>query len=291
MKAVLLAGGMGTRLRPMTQVFNKHLLPIYNKPMIYYPISTLILLGAREILLTTHAKDMPLFQELFGDGSQWGIKIEYAIQEKAGGIAEVLKISKNFLRNTERFVVALGDNIFHIPNIKETLSGVSDTGASVVLCHVRDPRRFGVAEVKDGKVISVVEKPKNPKSNLAITGLYFYDKKALDFVDDLKPSGRGELEITDINAKYLELQELSYVTLSRSALWLDTGTPEAMFEATEFIKVSESRNDIMIGAPEEVAFREGLISSHDLETLALSINNNKESKYRKYLLNIASGEK
>jgi glucose-1-phosphate thymidylyltransferase len=252
--------------------------------MIYYPLSMLILLGAREILITTHAKEMPLFQELFGDGKQFGIRISYAIQEKAGGIAEVLKISKQFLQGANRFIVALGDNIFHIPNIKQTFTNLNNSGAGIVLCQVADPERFGVAEVKNSKVVSIEEKPKEPKSNLAVTGLYFDDQKALDFVDTLKPSNRGELEITDINNKYLQVDDLFAVTLPRSALWLDTGTPEAMFEAADFIHVSEKKNNIMIGSPEEVAFCEDLISATQLEELALQMN--KDSLYRKYLLRL-----
>jgi glucose-1-phosphate thymidylyltransferase len=284
MKAVLLAGGTGTRLRPMTQVLNKHLLPVYNKPMIYYPLSTLMLLGAREILVTTHAKEMPLFQELLGDGSQFGIKIEYAIQEKAGGIAEVLKISKNFLKNADRFIMALGDNIFHIPQIKQIFSNSVNTQASVVLCQVPDPERFGVAEVQGNTIVSIEEKPKVPRSNLAVTGLYFYDSQALEFVENLKPSARGELEITDINNKYLEQGQLSSITLPRSALWLDTGTPEAMFEAAEFIKVFEKKHSIMIGSPEEVAFNEGLISKVQLQRIVEEMKGSSE--YRKYLLEL-----
>ena len=285
MKAVLLAGGMGTRLRPMTNVLNKHLLPVYNKPMIYYPLSTLISIGAREILITTHAKEMPLFQELLGDGSSFGIKISYEIQEKAGGIAEVLKIAKSFLKDAERFIVALGDNIFHIPHIKETFAPFAKTNnAGIVLCQVPDPERFGVAQTKDGKVISIVEKPKDPQSNLAVTGLYFYNAQALEFVETLVPSARGELEITDINNKYLELDQLSSVTLPNTAMWLDTGTPEAILEAAEFIKLTEKKHDILVGSPEEVSFTEGLISSSELENMAMKMN--KESEYRKYLLKI-----
>ena len=285
MKAVLLAGGMGTRLRPMTNVLNKHLLPVYNKPMIYYPLSTLISIGAREILITTHAKEMPLFQELLGNGSSFGIKISYEIQEKAGGIAEVLKVAKSFLKGVERFIVALGDNIFHIPNIKETFAPLQHTNnAGIVLCQVPDPERFGVAQVKESNVISIVEKPKSPQSNLAVTGLYFYNSQALEFVENLVPSARGELEITDINNKYLELDRLSSVTLPNTAMWLDTGTPEAIFEAAEFIKLTEKKHDILVGSPEEVAFTEGLISSSELELMAMKMN--KESEYRKYLLKI-----
>jgi glucose-1-phosphate thymidylyltransferase len=287
MKAVLLAGGMGTRLRPMTNVLNKHLLPVYNKPMIYYPLSTLISIGAREILITTHSKEMPLFQELLGNGSSFGIKISYEIQEKAGGIAEVLKVAKSFLKGAKRFIVALGDNIFHIPNIKETFAPFQQTNnAGIVLCQVPDPERFGVAQVKESKVISIVEKPKNPKSNLAVTGLYFYNSQALEFVETLVPSARGELEITDINNKYLELNQLSSVTLPNTAMWLDTGTPEAILEAAEFIKLTEKKHDIVVGSPEVVAFTEGLISSAKLELMAMKMN--KESEYRKYLLKIAN---
>jgi glucose-1-phosphate thymidylyltransferase len=286
MKAILLAGGTGTRLRPITLVLNKHLLPVFNKPMIYYPLSLLILIGVREILLTTHAKEMPLFKELLGDGSQFGIKISYEIQEKAGGIAEVLKISKNFLTNTNRFIVALGDNIYHIPHLKQCFHNLCNLtqGAGIVLCPVPDPNRFGVAQVEGDKVISIEEKPTKTDSNLAVTGIYFYDNQALEFVNTLKPSARGELEITDINNKYLEKDQLYSTTLSRSALWLDTGTPDSMFEAAEFIKIAEKTHNIMIGSPEEVAFNEGLITAQQLGKLITTMN--QQSEYRKYLQNL-----
>lgn len=287
MKAVLLAGGSGTRLRPMTQCINKHLLPIYNKPMVYYPLSSLILLGIRDILVTTHAKEMPLFQELLGDGSQFGIKISYEIQEKAGGIAEVLKISQNFLKDTDRFVMILGDNIFYIPNIKDELKPLASLkdGAGIVISHVDSPERFGVAHVDEhNNVLSIEEKPLKPRSNFAVTGLYFYDSMALDFADNLQASARGELEITDINNKYIERKALSSISLTKSAMWLDTGTPESMLDASEFVRITEKKHRMLVGSPEEAAFSSGFIDAAQLEKLASKMN--KSSEYRNYLLEL-----
>lgn len=268
MKGIILAGGKGTRLQPLTNVLNKHLLPVYSKPMIYYPLSILIGIGVTEVLLTTHAKEMPLFKELLGDGSKFGIKIIYKIQEEAGGIAEVLLLADDFVDDEERFVMCLGDNIFHISHLKESLKKLINlkNGAGVVLCQVKDPERFGVAEIdlKD-KVISVEEKPKNPKSNLAIAGLYFYDRMAIEFAKNIERSNRGELEITDINAEYLKLNKLNSVTLSRGSVWLDTGTTESLFEAAEYVRIMELKKGQLIGSPEEMALNNNLITTEELK--------------------------
>jgi glucose-1-phosphate thymidylyltransferase len=282
MKGVILAGGKGTRLAPLTNVLNKHLLPIYNKPMIFYPLANLIALGVREVLITTHAKEMPLFQDLLGDGSHFGIKIYYKIQAEAGGIAEVLLLADDFVKSGERFVVHLGDNIFHIPKIKETLGDLISLqdGAGVVLCSVKDPERFGVAEIDANyQVISVEEKPKKPKSNLAITGLYFYDRMAIDFAKNIGRSARGELEITDVNAEYLKRGKLYSASLSRGSVWLDTGTVESLYEASEFVRIMEIKQGQMVGSPEEVALNLGLIDKGFLKTQIQS----KKGEYYEYL--------
>lgn len=282
MKGVILAGGKGTRLAPLTNVLNKHLLPIYNKPMIYYPLSLLIGIGVKEVLLTTHEKEMPLFQELLGDGSRFGIKIHYKIQAEAGGIAEVLLLTDDFIKPNERFVVCLGDNIFNISHLQNSLMNLIELkeGAGIVICPVKDPERFGVAEVSlNGKVISVAEKPKNPKSNLAITGLYFYDRMAIDFAKNIGRSARGELEITDVNNEYLKLNKLSSATLSRGSVWLDTGTVESLYEASEFIRIMEVKKGQMIGSPEEIALNRGLITKAQLKTQI----EGKKGEYYEYL--------
>ena len=281
MKGIILAGGKGTRLAPLTNILNKHLLPVYNKPMIFYPLTHLIALGVKEVLITPHIKEMPLFQDLLGDGSYFGIKITYKIQAEAGGIAEVLLLADDFIKGNERFVVHLGDNIFHISHIKEALKPLLELkeGAGVVLSGVKDPERFGVAEVDGSHVISVEEKPKNPKSNLAITGLYFYDRMAIDFAKNIGRSARGELEITDVNNEYLKRGNLSAVQLSRGSVWLDTGTVESLYEASEFIRIMELKKGQMIGSPEEVALSLNLITKEKL----LSQVKDKKGEYYEYL--------
>jgi glucose-1-phosphate thymidylyltransferase len=252
--------------------------------MILYPITNLISLGVREILITTHTKEMPLFQDLLGDGSCFGIKIIYKIQEEAGGIAEVLLLADDFINKNERFVAHLGDNIFHISHIRETLKPLLDLkkGAGVVLCKVNDPERFGVAEVEGSNVISVEEKPKKPKSNLAITGIYFYDRMAIDFAKNIQRSARGELEITDINNEYLKRGILSAVSLSRGSVWLDTGTVESLYEASEFVRIMELKKGQMIGSPEEVALFLNLITKENLH----SHIKEKKGDYYEYLKNL-----
>lgn len=283
-KGVILAGGKGTRLSPLTAVLNKHLLPIYNKPMIYYPISLLISLGVNEILLTTHEKEMPLFKDLLGDGSKFGITITYKIQKEAGGIAEVLLLCDDFIKEGERFAMCLGDNIFYIPNVVKNLKHLLDLkeGAGVVLCEVKDPERFGVAQVDgSGKVISVEEKPKNPKSNFAITGLYFYDRMAVDFAKNIVRSARGELEITDVNNEYLKLKKLSSSLLEGNSVWLDTGTCDSMLEASLFVQEMEGKNNKLVGSVEQVALELGLITKEQLKH-----NLKVKSEYEKLLFEL-----
>jgi glucose-1-phosphate thymidylyltransferase len=282
MKGVILAGGKGTRLAPLTNVLNKHLLPVYNKPMIYYPLSILIAIGVKEILLTTHEKEMPFFKELLGDGSHLGIKIIYKIQAEAGGIAEVLLLADDFINQDERFVMCLGDNIFDISNIQDTLYPLIELkeGAGVVLCEIKDPERFGVATVdENNKVLSVVEKPQKPQSNLAITGLYFYDRMAIDFAKKICRSARGELEITDVNNEYLKMEKLTSITLSSGSVWLDTGTMESLREASEYIRITELKKRKLISSPEEIALNMNFITKEEL----LKLINNKKGEYYEYL--------
>jgi glucose-1-phosphate thymidylyltransferase len=253
--------------------------------MIFYPIANLIALGVKEILLTTHEKEMPFFQDLLGDGSYFGIKIIYKIQAEAGGIAEVLLLADDFISKNERFVVHLGDNIFHISHILENLKPLINLkkGAGIVLSKVKDPERFGVAEIDaNNKVISVEEKPKKPKSDLAITGLYFYDRTAIDFAKKISRSARGELEITDVNNEYLKQGNLYSISLSRGSVWLDTGTVESLYEASEFIRIMELKKGQMIGSPEEIALYSKLITK---EKLHFQIKG-KKGEYYEYLQNL-----
>lgn len=285
MKGIIPAGGKGTRLAPTTSAINKHLIPIYNKPMIYYPVSLLIGIGVRDLLITSHAEELPIFQNLLGDGSKFGIKISYKVQKEAGGIAEVLLLAEDFIGEKEKFVMCLGDNIFHISHLHITFSNFLNLqeGAGIILCPVKEPSRFGVAEInKEGVVTSVVEKPKNPSSNLAITGLYFYDKMAIQFAKTLKPSNRGELEITDINMEYLKLGKLHSVILSRGAVWFDTGTFESLFEASEYVRIMEIRRGQLIGSPEEIAFHAGLITKNQLKNDIID----KKGEYYEYLMTL-----
>ncbi len=267
MKGIILAGGTASRLAPTSFVINKHMLPIYNKPLIFYPIAILMLFGIKDLLITLHKQDLEIFRKMFKNGEDLGINITYKIQENAGGIAEVLLLADDFIKENERFVMILGDNIYYIPHIRENFSDLLnlETGAGVVLSKVSDPHRFGIAEFdKNENLIGVEEKPKAPKSNWAITGLYFYDRMAIEFAKRSKRSTRGELEITDINEQYLKERNLSYKKLPRGSVWLDAGTPKSMFEASEFVKIIEERQGNKIAILEEIAYNMGYIDKKQL---------------------------
>jgi glucose-1-phosphate thymidylyltransferase len=281
-KGIILAGGSGTRLFPMTRATSKQLLPVYDKPMLYYPLTTLMLAGVREVLLITTPEDKSNFQRLLGTGEQWGIDISYTVQAKPDGIAQALLLGEDFL-NGSPCILVLGDNIFHGEGLTERLREASaqKTGATVFGYHVHDPERYGVVEFdENGHALSIEEKPANPKSPYAVTGLYFYDSKASAMARSIKPSARGELEITTLNQAYLDIGELDVQRLGRGYAWLDTGTVESLLEAGEFVRAVESRQGIKIGCPEEIAFHQGWIS---LEMLRNESRMYKSSEYGGYL--------
>jgi glucose-1-phosphate thymidylyltransferase len=269
MRGIILAGGSGTRLHPITQVVSKQLLPVYDKPMIYYPLSTLMLAGIREILLISTPTDLPLFQRLLGDGGQWGIKLHYAEQRKPEGLAQAYVIGADFVKG-DRSALILGDNMFFGHGLPELLQSTAEheAGATIFAYRVKDPERYGVVEFDEsGYARSIEEKPSAPRSNWAVTGLYFYDARAPEFAAKLKPSARGELEITDLNNAYLKRNDLHVKKIGRGFAWLDTGTPDSLMEAAEFIKTVETRQGSLIASPEEIAYTAGWISERDIRNI------------------------
>ena len=289
MKGIILAGGSGTRLYPLTMVTSKQLLPVYDKPMIYYPLSTLMLAGIRDILIISTPTDLPNFERLLGDGSRYGINLSYAVQPSPDGLAQAFLIGEEFIAG-DSCAMVLGDNIFYGSGLKKHLreAAAKETGATVFGYYVEDPERFGIVEFdENGKAISLEEKPKNPKSNYCVTGLYFYDIRVVEMAKKVKPSARGELEITDLNKLYLEDDTLNVVTLGRGYAWLDTGTMDALAEATEFVKVIESRQGIQISAVEEIAYKNGWISR---EKLIESAEKYGKSPYGEHLKKVAEGK-
>lgn len=284
-KGIILAGGTGRRLYPSTKVVSKHLLPVFDKPMIYYPLATLMIAGIREIFIISTPRDTPNFSELLGDGSQWGLKIEYGVQPTPDGVAQALIIAEDFL-NGEPSALILGDNIFYGNSLSKNLVTANERvdGATIFATHVQDPEKYGVAEFDNTyNVISLEEKPKQPKSNYAITGLYFYDSLAPQYAKQLKPSPRGELEITDLNKIYFEEGQLFLELMGRGYAWLDTGTPESLVAAQQFVQIIEGRQGLKISCPEEIAFRLGWITQTQLETLAKTL---LENSYGKYLMRV-----
>ncbi|HMD37219.1 MAG TPA: glucose-1-phosphate thymidylyltransferase RfbA [Vicinamibacterales bacterium] len=289
LKGIILAGGSGSRLHPLTRAVSKQLVPVYNKPMVYYPLSTLMLAGIRDVLVITTPHDQDGFRRLLGDGREIGLRIDYASQPKPDGLAQAFLIGRAFIGG-DRVALALGDNIFYGAHLSDYLrsAGARDTGATVFAYQVRDPERYGVVEFDaNGRAVSLEEKPRTPKSSYAVTGLYFYDNRVVDIAASLKPSARGELEITDVNRSYLERGQLAVERLPRGVAWLDTGTYEALMQASNYIQAIEERQGLMVACLEEIAYRMGYISAAELATLARAMDS---SAYGQYLLRILDGD-
>jgi len=286
-KGLILAGGSGTRLYPVTQCISKQLLPVFDKPMIYYPLSTLMLAGIRDILIISTSEDVPRFEQLLKDGSQWGLNISYCVQPSPDGLAQAFILGESFIGN-DLSALILGDNIFYGHDLDDILKTAMtrEEGASIFAYHVKDPQRYGVAEFNhNNKVISLEEKPKAPKSNYAVTGLYFFDQDVVKLAQSLKPSDRGEIEITDLNQLYLDQQKLHVEVMGRGYAWLDTGTHESLLEASQFIATLENRQGLKVACPEEIAYRKNWIDANQLEKLAVPLLKNGYGQYLKRILN------